>query len=182
MDNSYWNQEGKYQTEYDRIIKLMPDSGNSHVVAGELIRAASRLAHDCWNNGMGNNTSGAANFLMQKGAITKETYDTVYYWTRGRILSDSELDVPMNQLINETIEFILAHPELEMTPNTEDIFEYQDKEQTICCECEEEVEDGYGNTCFDCQQMIEEEEEENICEGCDVDTRFGECECVDEDD
>ena len=43
MENTYWNKSGTYQVEYDRLILLMPNSGKSDTLAGELIRCVSRL-------------------------------------------------------------------------------------------------------------------------------------------
>ena len=57
MENTYWSQNGKYQIDYDRLVGLMPAMGNSNKVAGELIRCVSRLGHELYNNGMGNNSS-----------------------------------------------------------------------------------------------------------------------------
>jgi hypothetical protein len=50
--SSYWNETGAYQTEYDRLYKeLVPNSGKSETLQGELIRAASRLNYEFYNNG-----------------------------------------------------------------------------------------------------------------------------------
>jgi len=50
--NSYWNENGAYQKEYDNLYKdLVPSSGSAKTVHGELIRSISRLTYDFCNNG-----------------------------------------------------------------------------------------------------------------------------------
>ena len=52
MENIYYHSKGRYQADYDRLVDLMPGSGQSETVAGELIRAVSKLGHELYNNGM----------------------------------------------------------------------------------------------------------------------------------
>jgi hypothetical protein len=50
--NSYWNQTGAYQKEYDQLWKqLVPSNGTSSTVIGELIRCGGRLLYEYCNNG-----------------------------------------------------------------------------------------------------------------------------------
>ena len=50
--NSYWNENGAYQKEYDELYeKLVPRSGEADTVHGEMIRAISRITYDYFNNG-----------------------------------------------------------------------------------------------------------------------------------
>lgn len=133
MHSTYWNQQGNYQSEYDRLANLMPVEGKCSVVAGELIRAASRLAYDFYNNGMGNNTSGAVNFLKEKGAIRADTHRIIHWYTRGELYDGNyqgdSLQVAMESMVDQTIEFILANPELETQSNSEDMFDYSEPDQ-----------------------------------------------------
>jgi hypothetical protein len=49
---SYWNENGAYQTEYDKLYgELVPSRGEADTVHGEMIRAVSRLFYDFCNNG-----------------------------------------------------------------------------------------------------------------------------------
>jgi hypothetical protein len=49
---SYWDGNGKYQKEYDRLWKeLVPGSGEAETEEGELIRAVGRLFYEYCNNG-----------------------------------------------------------------------------------------------------------------------------------
>lgn len=55
LGKSYWDENGAYQKEYNSLYnKLVPSSGSSETLHGELIRAISRLFWDYCNNGNGN--------------------------------------------------------------------------------------------------------------------------------
>ena len=57
----YWRGDNThYQDVWNQLV---PGSGPAPTLEGELLRAASRLYYDWYNNGFGNNTSGASNFL-----------------------------------------------------------------------------------------------------------------------
>ena len=47
MENIYYHGKGRYQADYNRLVDLMPISGQSETVAGELIRAVSKLILIC---------------------------------------------------------------------------------------------------------------------------------------
>jgi len=52
LGESYWDESGAYQKEYKELYdKLVPSSGSSETLHGELIRAISRLFWDYCNNG-----------------------------------------------------------------------------------------------------------------------------------
>jgi hypothetical protein len=51
----YWNQEGKYQEDYNRIYnEKVPSSGRASTSEGEILRAMSNIYYDHMNNGGGN--------------------------------------------------------------------------------------------------------------------------------
>jgi len=133
MEDIYWNHQGRLQREFDELIKLMPASGAADTVAGELIRAANRLAYDFYNNGMGNNTSGAVNFLRRHGAISPGVYGTIYEYTRGRVYEGhyegDALQRSMELMIDQVVEMIVRNPQLITISNDDDIFNYQDEEE-----------------------------------------------------
>lgn len=140
-------------------------SGNCDTVAGELIRAASRLGHDLYNNGMGNNTSGAVNFLREKGAIDRETYETIYEYTRGLFYEGcyegDPFQVAMESMVDQTIEFILDNPELETRKNEQDIWDFSDEDQSWCEDCGDEIDGGrWAYVCDHCEEHRWNEDEE----------------------
>ena len=52
LGKSYWNANGAYQAEYDKLYnELVPASGSAETLKGELIRAISRLVYEHCNNG-----------------------------------------------------------------------------------------------------------------------------------
>jgi hypothetical protein len=51
----YWDNEGKYQAQYDRAWKqLIPASGEANDGLPEALRAISRIGYDYYNNGFCN--------------------------------------------------------------------------------------------------------------------------------
>jgi len=167
MENTYWNNAGKYQADYDRLLKLMPSMGQCDTVAGELIRSASRLGYDFYNNGMGNNTSGAANFLLEHRAIDTETHQIIYEYTRGLIYSShyagDSLQRSIESMVDQTIEFILARPELLTQPNTVDMFDFSAEDQNWCDECGDELLGHGTSVCRHCEESYYDEVEEDDC-------------------
>ena len=163
--NNYWNQTGKNQKDFDRLLELMPAKGKCDTVAGELVRAANKLGYDYWNNGMGNNTSGAINYLDHIGVFDMDRtnlFGKIYEYTRGKIPSHNDFEGYINDMIDMTIEYILAHPELETQPNEADMLDFSDPEQHFCDECGEETDRGWE--CEDCEDArldreMEEEED-----------------------
>ena len=137
MQNIYWNNQGTHQADYARLGEaLIPDMGNANTVAGEMMRCATRLSHDFYNNGMGNNTSGAINFLLAKGAIDKQTHATIHEYTRG-LLYDGRyegdaMQVAVEHMIDSVVLHILANPALTTAPNSEDMFDYEEEDQHWC--------------------------------------------------
>ena len=55
-------QPREYQVFWDQLV---PASGKAETVEGEMLRAVSKIQHDFYNNGFGNNWSGALAYLQQ---------------------------------------------------------------------------------------------------------------------
>lgn len=167
MNDTYWNDSGKYQAEYTSLCEtLIPDSGKCDTVAGEMLRSATRLAYDFYNNGMGNNTSGAVNYLLKKGVVDVKTYGTIYEYTRGMIYgggyNGDALQLAIERMIDITVEYIQSNPELKTLSNTEDMFDFEEPFQEFCEECGDEI-DGrgfYGSVCSYCESQWEDEDED----------------------
>lgn len=129
MENTYWNQKGKYQKQYDQWAdELMPASGACETVAGEMIRAVSKLGYDFYNNGMCNNTTAALNFLLDKDVIDVYTYKAIKPYA-GRMSYKGKYDgdliqIAIESMVDKTIEKILANPELLTEKNSEDMLDY----------------------------------------------------------
>ena len=163
MENTYYNGNGKFQADFNRLCDdLIPTMGNCDTVAGEMLRSVTRLAHDLYNNGMGNNTSGAVNFLLAKGAIDDRTHSTIHEFTRGLLYEGhykgDSFQCAVESAIDQTVQLILNNPELITQPNTEDMFDYEEDFQKFCDDCGDEVE--YYGVCSYCEESYYDEEEE----------------------
>ncbi len=157
MKNTYWNGTGQFQSAYNELLKLMPFTGAADTLAGELIRSVSRLGYDFYNNGMGNNTSGAVNFLLHNGAIDKDTHSTIYEFTRGRIYSGryggDSLQRAIERAVDMTVEMITRNPQLIIQKNAEDMFDYSEPDQHYCNDCGGECDRGW--ICEECEECEE---------------------------
>ena len=165
MQNTYWHNAGKYQADYSRLCdELIPVEGKCDTVAGEWLRSVTRLAYDLYNNGMGNNTSGAANFLLHHGVMTVDDHDVIYDYTRGMLYDGryegDALQVAIERTIDRAVDLILSHPGLTTTVNTEDMFDYEEEMQNWCDECGDEISGHFHQYCRHCEEAYEEEEEE----------------------
>ena len=155
---------------FERIWEeLVPREGNADTVAGEMIRAAGRLRYDFYNNGMGNNTSGALKFLREKSAIDRELFEYVLPYTTGRVYQgnyDGDLfHVAIDRIVEMTTKMVTYNPQLMTMENTEDMFDYEDpfdwdNEEIECSECE-----GSGVVTLDWGSEDEYDEDCDICGG-----------------
>lgn len=60
----YWNGEGPHQVECDALRgKLIPSEGSAETIEAECLSAADCLGYEFFNNGGGNNVSGALIYL-----------------------------------------------------------------------------------------------------------------------
>lgn len=123
--------------------ELVPASGKADTVAGEIIRAVCRIHYRNWNDGdhigvgYGKETcNAAARFLAKHGSREMET---VIYNMWGDPCDES-YDACMVILLEQTVQYIDAHPELKIAANAEDMFDYyvQDEDEDTWDEDEEE--------------------------------------------
>ena len=160
MENTYWNGNGEYQADYKRLVELMPAQGEADTLAGELIRCVSRLGHELYNNGMGNNSSGAANFLLEHGAIDLPTWETIFPYTRGRLYPGNyNGDIcqrAVESAVDQTIQWIKANDAI-TTPNKDSMFNHESEEQHFCEECDDEIGMWGNHLCENCEQAFDEE-------------------------
>ena len=64
----FWDQTHELYSDYEKLYdELVPISGSCDTKAGELLRAASRINHDHYNNGSCNNVTGAWHYLNTVG-------------------------------------------------------------------------------------------------------------------
>jgi hypothetical protein len=83
---SFWNHDHPRQEEYQRLWdELVPDSGPCETLEGETLRASSRIYRDYYNNGFGNNWSGALTFLDEHMGMPRRIRDLLAPYARGQI-------------------------------------------------------------------------------------------------
>ena len=108
---------------------LVPDCGKADPIAGEIVRAISRIGYRYLNDGdhigvgYGNETCNpAARFLMEK--IDSKGADFVAdMWG---VYGDEEYEEILHKLEEDVVAFLEDHPELKEQENTEDMFDYFD--------------------------------------------------------
>jgi hypothetical protein len=66
----YWNKKGRFQKLYNRLWdRLVPAKGDAPSHHGQLLRYASRIYHDIYNNGGGNLDN---QFFRQAASVLKD--------------------------------------------------------------------------------------------------------------
>ena len=134
--------------------ELIPDRGKCDTLAGEVLRAAGRLQYDFYNNGMGNNTSGAIHFLDEQGVINSEDFQTVYPYTRGRLYNGSydndDFHKSIDSIVESAVLFVLNNPATRDINNEVDMFDFEEEEQHFCDSCGCEIDRGW--MCEDCEE------------------------------
>lgn len=120
--------------------ELVPACGKSDTVAGEIVRAIARLGYRWWNDGdkigvgYGKETcNAAARFLVS--ACDERVGDAVAnMWGYGDVYhtySDERYELLMTKLNRAVLNYLEDHPELKMTENKEDMFDYFDENEDI---------------------------------------------------
>jgi hypothetical protein len=132
-NNTYWNSNGKHQAAYQELSKLVPSSGPAGTVEGEMLRAATRLYYDYYNNGFCNNTSGAVNYLTrcdelfnldiaEELEIVEPECNTPYY-------TNLPLAGPLETIADVVIEYVISKDGL-YTESGDNLFDYADPDAT----------------------------------------------------
>lgn len=136
MENTYWNNNGKLQKEYERLHdKYVPPFGAADTLIGEAIRASSRIYHDAYNNGFGNNTSGAWKFLHKyiRPLIKDENFEAALDHLKERVNHSWEEFIPnltevaLETLADSVVQFCIDN-ESDPMPSPCDMFDLQEKD------------------------------------------------------
>ena len=124
-------REEKINSLFDELV---PASGKADTVAGEIIRAISRIGYRNYNDGdhvgvgYGKETCNpAARYLMKKAG--EEVADAIAdLWG---LEPDDLYDERLSDLEEKVLFYIEQHPELKTTPNSEDMWDYRDKTEDV---------------------------------------------------
>ncbi|MCI8442529.1 MAG: hypothetical protein HFG27_08360 [Provencibacterium sp.] len=121
--------------------ELVPASGQADTVAGEIVRAMTRIAYRNSNDGdhvgvgYGKETCNpAARYLTEK---CDEEIASLLAAIWG-IENDRAYDLILEQLEVAVLEYLKQHPELKTTPNSEDMWDYRDEREDVDDSCDED--------------------------------------------
>lgn len=130
---------GKYYNNTPQLYKdlfnqLVPAGGHAPTVEGELLRAASKLGHEYYNNGMGNNVSGAENYLRTfcGGSRMFRALDVLHPYTRGIMFNgnkqeEQQMEIALDQIMDLVIQKIVS-ANGNYHPNNEDMYDYSNSD------------------------------------------------------
>lgn len=123
--------ETKIENLFDELV---PPSGKADTVAGEIIRAITRISYRNYNDGdhigvgYGNETCNPpARYLMKK---TNDNISQIILDMWG-VSNDKIYDAAINALENAILEFLEQHAELKETNNNENMWDYRDKYEDV---------------------------------------------------
>lgn len=109
---TYWEGTGPHQEKYTRLReRLVADSGMSDTISGECISAAERLAHDFWNNGGGNNVSGAFYYLRQNLPFFKQEWTEAlipFVSGSGGIFCSNQQLRAVEEILDATVQYVIS--------------------------------------------------------------------------
>lgn len=133
MELSYWNHNGIYQEQYNKLYDMIPRYGKTGYVELEAVRAVSRIYHDFHNNGFGNNWSGPFRYLetldIPMFDLIKEKfkpYMTGQQGYQGHFDESDHMVVGIEMIMDSVISYaMIKYPNF--TPTDVDMFDL-----TIC--------------------------------------------------
>lgn len=113
---------------------LVPCSGKAATLAGEIVRAICRIEYRNWNDGdhlgigYGKETCNAAGRFLEEKCGGKVGECVSNAWG---IRDEDAYDVAVAQLEIAVCEHLDKHPELQDTPNEEDMWDWFDKDEDV---------------------------------------------------
>jgi hypothetical protein len=139
---NFWDQTHPLSKKSEELFEqLVPGSGNCETLQGELLRAASKIGYDWYNNGWGcNNWSGAVIFLrehiadlpiMHPDAKSDEFHNAlreVHGFSHGEPadITDERADLLVTTIQEYVVSKIIANPT--PIPNEMDMWEFSEKD------------------------------------------------------
>lgn len=112
--------------------ELVPARGKADTVAGEIIRAVSRIGYRNYNDGdhigvgYGKETCNPAARYLGEVAGSAVQQAVLDMWG---VRDDDRYDRLLEALEEKVLAFLDEHPELKGKPNTEDMFDYRDERE-----------------------------------------------------
>lgn len=123
---------------HELFEELVPPCGKADTVAGEIVRAISRLGYR-WHNdgdmigvGYGKETCNASARYLVKACDARVGDAVANMWGDGsRFHTYEKYEMLMQKLNEEVISYLEEHPELKQAINEEDMFDYYDKYEDV---------------------------------------------------
>ena len=127
MENTYWNNNGKHQNEYEELwARLVPAQGKANTAAGEALRAVSRLYYRWYNDGdrvtptmskwdVEGSAARAFSYLYQfrgQGLNAKKLMEAVV-----EAVTEEDYELALEKAVDAVVEWAAGQPE---TPNEDD--------------------------------------------------------------
>lgn len=114
--------------------ELVPASGKADTVAGEIVRAITRIGYRNYNDGdhvgvgYGRETCNpAARYLMKKAdADVAQAVSDLW-----GVVDDGHYDMLLAALEEAVLDYLEAYPELRQQANKEDMWDYRDPEEDV---------------------------------------------------
>lgn len=127
---NFWNQQHPLFAQYERLYaQLVPASGSAETEEGEMLRAASRLGYDFYNNGMCNNTSGAAKYLIDRFEAhnlgCKDELRELYLFSNTGGYMGANLNRSITSVVAAVVEHIIKQNGFYLA-TADDMFDWQD--------------------------------------------------------
>ncbi len=153
--SKYWREEGEFQAEFTKMTEeLMPAMGAADTFAGEVIRAVNRLYYEAFNNGWGNNVSGAWHYLKQvlrpeagefgvdldKALAAIKPYVNM---NRGGVDTPDRVNDALDALCTIAVKWAQANPERAAEDNEVDMLDLSDKDNYGRYDDEDDEDDWY---------------------------------------
>ena len=105
---SYWNGNGKFQNEYNEMIKNMPDSYSSISLQHNILIAMANIYHDYHNNGFGNNWGDALLYLRKYASLPDKYFTFLRDYAAGNtIYMNSKTNLLMEDFADYCIEYAM---------------------------------------------------------------------------
>jgi len=151
----------KNEERINKLFKeLVPETGKADSLAGELVRAMSRIGYRFYNDGdqlgigYGKETCNPpARFLIAKG--NHEIADlTVALW---EIFSEDAYEKVLDTLEGAVADYIEQNPDLRNQP-TKDMWDFKDEQEDRDDSWMEEEEDGWDEEDYDEEDYEDEED------------------------
>lgn len=137
---NFWDNSHPLAKDNERLYdELVPSSGNSTTMQGEMLRAAGKIGYDWYNNGWGcNNWSGSVVFLgrfaddfaqkrtAEEKAAFKKAIHAVHDYSHGEPadISDEKADELVTTIMAYVVQNVLDNPA--PVANTRDMYDFQE--------------------------------------------------------